>query len=178
MYVVLLGLWTRKAVFCQSAIESAERDQELIVQSVAATKQQQIEMFMSVFEGIQAERRGAGLGGTNVTFAEFEDLFNEPRIRTFFQSLDLETSDAWTLFKLMDTSGNGDLDATEFVEGCMRLKGPARSIDVAIMMQEHKRLRKKVMGMARAVSEMHAALVMSAHSQSKRQPSNGHLIPL
>jgi len=39
----------------------------------------------------------------------------------------------------MDTSGNGDLDATEFVEGCMRLKGPARSIDVSLLMQEHKR---------------------------------------
>ena len=39
----------------------------------------------------------------------------------------------------MDTSGNGDLDASEFVEGCMRLKGPARSIDVSLLMQEHKR---------------------------------------
>lgn len=47
----------------------------------------------------------------------------------------------------MDTSGNGDLDATEFVEGCMRLKGPARSIDVSLLMQEHKRLRKKLLTM-------------------------------
>ena len=39
----------------------------------------------------------------------------------------------------MDTSGNGDLDAQEFVEGCMRLKGPARSIDVSLLMQENKR---------------------------------------
>ena len=29
-----------------------------------------------------------------------EALFNEPHIQSFFQSLDVETSDAWTLFKL------------------------------------------------------------------------------
>lgn len=39
-------------VFCQSAIESAERDQELHVQSVVTSKQQQVEMFMSVFKSI------------------------------------------------------------------------------------------------------------------------------
>lgn len=55
--------------------------------------------------------------------------------------MDVETNDAWSLFKLMDTSGNGDLDAAEFVEGCMRLKGPARSMDVSLLMQEQKRFR-------------------------------------
>lgn len=40
--------------------------------------------------------------------------------------------------------GHGDLDASEFVDGCMRLKGPARSIDVCLLLQEQRRLRKKV----------------------------------
>ena len=142
------------------------------MQSVAATKQQQVEMFMSVFEGIQEDRRQAGLDGTNITFAEFEELFNMPRIRTFFQSLELDTSDAWTLFKLMDTSGNGDLDASEFVEGCMRLKGPARSIDVAIMMQEHKRVRKKVMSIAQEVTDIHTAILLSQRHVRGKQPAS------
>ena len=43
-----------------------------------------------------------------------------------------------------DASGNGDLDASEFVDGCMRLKGPARSIDVSLLLQEQRRIRKKI----------------------------------
>jgi len=144
-------------VFCQSAIESAERDQELHVQSVVTSKQQQIEMFMSVFKSIQIER--GEVASENLTYMEFEALFNEPHIKSFFQSLDVETSDAWTLFKLMDTSGNGDLDASEFVEGCMRLKGPARSIDVSLLMQEHKRMRKKLLTMDQLLQEVHASLL-------------------
>ena len=41
-------------------------------------------------------------------------------------------------------SSNGDLDASEFVDGCMRLKGPARSIDVSLLLQEQRRIRKKI----------------------------------
>ncbi|CAK9092622.1 unnamed protein product [Durusdinium trenchii] len=140
-------------VFCQSAIESAERDQELHVQSIVTSKQQQIDMFMSVFESLQKDRGEVASG--NVTYLEFEELFNEPHIKSFFQSLDVETHDAWTLFKLMDTSGNGDLDATEFVEGCMRLKGPARSIDVSLLMQENKRVRKKLISLEQLLQEVH-----------------------
>lgn len=43
-------------------------------------------------------------------------------------------------------TGNGDLDASEFVDGCMRLKGPARSIDVSLLLQEQRRMRKKITG--------------------------------
>ena len=139
--------------FCQSAIESAERDQELQVQSIVTSKQQQIDMFMSMFESLQKDRGEVATG--NITYLEFEELFNEPHIKSFFQSLDVETHDAWTLFKLMDTSGNGDLDATEFVEGCMRLKGPARSIDVSLLMQDNKRFRRRLIYVEQLLQEVH-----------------------
>ncbi|CAK9105993.1 unnamed protein product [Durusdinium trenchii] len=132
-------------MFCQSAIESAERDQELHIQAVLSTKQQQIETFMSMFEMLQQDlgRRATG----NLTFMEFEELFDKPHIRSFFEALDVETKDAWTLFNLMDISGSGDLEASEFVEGCMRLKGPARAIDVSLLLREQRRTRKKLLGM-------------------------------
>jgi len=132
-------------MFCQSAIESAERDQEMHIQTVMNNKQQQVEMFMSIFNMLQQDRGRRATG--NITFTEFEQLFDRREIRAFFQALDVEAKDAWTLFKLMDVSGNGDLDASEFVDGCMRLKGPARSIDVSLLLQEQRRLRKKISGM-------------------------------
>eukprot|EP00913_Durusdinium_trenchii_P034308 g32100.t1 len=95
--------------FCQSAIESAERDQELHIQTVLSTKQQQIETFMSMFERLQHDlgRRPTG----NLTFMEFEELFCKPHIRSFFEALDVETKDAWTLFNLMDGTLSGTLSS-------------------------------------------------------------------
>ena len=43
----------RFARFCQSAIESAEKDQELRLQAVEISKKQQLEMFTAVFQSIQ-----------------------------------------------------------------------------------------------------------------------------
>merc|ERR1740121_2840658 len=46
-------------------------------------------------------------------------------------SLDLEISDVDAFFNLLDYDGNGAVDIDEFTLGCMRLKGTARSLDVA-----------------------------------------------
>ena len=64
---MMLGECQQQALrrFCQSAIESAERDHELHVQQVLHTKQQQVEMFMSIFDMLQ-KSRGPGTG--NLTF--------------------------------------------------------------------------------------------------------------
>lgn len=154
-------------MFCQSAIESAERDQDLHIQNAMNNKQQQVEMFMSIFHMLQ-EDRGRRASG-NITFMEFEQLFDREQIRTFFQALDVEAKDAWTLFKLMDVSGNGDLDASEFVDGCMRLKGPARSIDVSLLLQEQRRIRKKIVSIEQILADLRRD---PERLRSKRPSSN------
>ncbi|CAK9101590.1 L type [Durusdinium trenchii] len=160
-------------MFCQSAIESAERDQELHIQAVLSTKQQQIETFMSMFEMLQQDlgRRATG----NLTFMEFEELFDKPHIRSFFEALDVETKDAWTLFNLMDISGSGDLEASEFVEGCMRLKGPARAIDVSLLLREQRRTRKKLLGrLVAAVGSLDGSLNAPSQGRGRIAVSTHH----
>lgn len=48
--------------------------------------------------------------------------------------------------------GDGELDADRFVEGCMRLQGTARSMDVSLVLQEQRRLRKKILSILAAIS--------------------------
>merc|ERR1719367_850173 len=59
-----------------------------------------------------------------------------PKIQGFLAALDLETSDARNLFKLLDIGGTSMIDTNEFVSGCLRLKGSARSIDMARLMHD------------------------------------------
>ena len=143
-------------MFCQSAIEAAERDQELQIQALISTKQQQVEMFMSIFKMLQREVVRSGNG--TLSFMDFERLFEDDHVRSFFQAVDVEAKDAWTFFKLMDVSGDGELDADRFVEGCMRLKGTARSMDVSLVLQEQRRLRKKILSMHHMLSELRGQL--------------------
>jgi len=61
-----------------------------------------------------------------------------------FQSLDLSARDSWTLFKLLDEEGNGDINLMEFMEGCLRLRGPAKALDIACVMDESRRIKRRV----------------------------------
>lgn len=68
----------------------------------------------------------------------FKDRLDDPAIEAYFASLDIEAADAWTLFEMMDTEGTGDIDVDDFIKGCLRLKGNAKSIDMAQLMTDNK----------------------------------------
>merc|ERR1712080_448889 len=64
-------------------------------------------------------------------------------VKHWLESLDIDTHDAWTLFKLLDTDDSDSIDIEELVLGCLRLKGPARSMDMARLMYEHRWLMSR-----------------------------------
>merc|ERR1711920_756402 len=53
--------------------------------------------------------------------------------RTYLGSLGVEATDAWTLFKLIDTDKTGIIDMEEFITGCMGLRGGAKAAHLAAM---------------------------------------------
>jgi len=44
--------------------------------------------------------------------------------------LEIDADDTRLLFKLLDRDDSGVIDVEEFCEGCMRLKGEAKALDV------------------------------------------------
>merc|ERR1712050_375720 len=69
-----------------------------------------------------------------------QDHMQDDRFQAYFASLDIETNDAWTLFKLLDNDETGHIDIEEFVEGCLQLKGTAKAIHVAKLSHDNKML--------------------------------------
>merc|ERR1712084_197461 len=52
---------------------------------------------------------------------------------------DVTVSDAQGVFKLLDVTGQGEVNIDEFVLSLMRFQGSARSVDVATLLYEGKR---------------------------------------
>merc|ERR1712154_593922 len=59
-------------------------------------------------------------------------------------TLDMEPHDLWQLFNLLDTDMSNSVDPQEFVLGCMRLRGPAKALELASLQKEHNRLTRKI----------------------------------
>ena len=55
-------------------------------------------------------------------------------MQAFLSGLDIDITDARIVFTLLDVDGNGGLTVEEFVDGALKLKGPAKGIDMLSMM--------------------------------------------
>ncbi|CAK9057070.1 unnamed protein product [Durusdinium trenchii] len=71
-----------------------------------------------------------------ITRKEFERAWKDPVLQTVFDALEISSTDAWDLFRQLDRDGSGEVDVDEFLEGCMMIKGPARSIDVVCIKKD------------------------------------------
>lgn len=129
-YFAVLNVVT--GVFCQSAIESAQNDHAMVVQSMIDNKTAHLTKIKALFSEIGAEESGV------LTIGVFEEKIKTPAVRQYFEALGLDVWDAWSFFKLLDVDGGGAVEIEEFFLGCLKFRGAARSMDVGKILQDQK----------------------------------------
>jgi len=129
-YFAVLNVVT--GVFCQSAIESAQGDHDMIMQNIIQNKEAHIRKVKSLFTNLDADDSGY------ISLVELEENMHKKSVRTYFEALELDVADAWTFFKLLDTDGGAAIEIEEFLLGCLRLRGPAKALDLARMQHDQQ----------------------------------------
>lgn len=116
----------------------------VFVQSVLLSAKTEKDVFMvnNVRDLFQEEVEGGirGIMGRDV----FLSKLDTPQMRAFFRAIDVDETEAEGLFRLMDLDDNGGVDAEEFLSGCMRLRGPARALDLTMLVREVRRLDQQI----------------------------------
>jgi len=112
------------SIFVESVIRSVQHSKELIVQEKEEEKKIAILHMKEVFRQLDIDHSG------QISMDEVEHFLQEPNLRKYVEALDIEATDTRMLFKLLDRDMSGNINSDEFCEGCLRLKGAARSIDV------------------------------------------------
>merc|ERR1712217_649650 len=72
----------------------------------------------------------------------FGNSLLETKTRRVGQRKQFDDDDA--LFKLLDLDGSGCVDIEEFCDGCMQLKGEAKSYDIKVLMHEVLSIQKSL----------------------------------
>merc|ERR1711865_678167 len=75
----------------------------------------------------------------HITWEEFKESLQHKKVVGYLEHLGLEVDNARYVFQLLDTHGTGEVHSESFVDGCMRLRGTAKSIDVAIVLFESRK---------------------------------------
>lgn len=129
-------------VFIDKAIKFAEEQVELDVACAISSA------FMDDSDGL------------GVTREEFYEKLEEPELQECFEILNIDIGQAPVLFDLIDSDRSGNVDAQEIVEGCLRLKGGAKALDISVVEQAIFTLVDKVDRNVRTV-DFHTKLVDS-----------------
>jgi hypothetical protein len=131
-FVSLAVLNVVTGLFCQSALEVAQNDHQNAVQQQLDDKMKYVQTLKAMFKQWDTIQEG------EISLLEFEHNLKDENMRNFLQVLEIEFDDAWSLFRMLDKDGGGSVDATEFVDGCLRLKGVAKCMKLEQLTYEHK----------------------------------------
>jgi len=125
-------------VFVESTRNLASFDQDLVIQEELSLRESTINQIRALFGEIDTDKSGT------ISMKELKENLDDERVKAYFGVLQMDVSEAEGLFSLLDKDGSGEVSIMEFIMSCMRLKGQARSIDMASMMYESKRLYRMV----------------------------------
>mmetsp|Transcript_5752 Transcript_5752/g.10355 ORF Transcript_5752/g.10355 Transcript_5752/m.10355 type:complete len:762 (-) Transcript_5752:111-2396(-) len=115
------------AVFVETAMQRSQNDRELLVQQEIEQKLEFVDTMQRVFEELDQDGNGS------LTLEEFEAQLDDDHILSFMSTLELDIDQVRTLVTLLDKDGSGTVEIEEFIEGCLKLKGGAKSLDMAIL---------------------------------------------
>lgn len=136
-------------IFVESAFTAGQREKERYL----------LRTVKALFKVTDAD------GSGDISWEEFQDKLDTPAMHSYFEAIDLDLCEAEDLFRLIDIDSSGSIDPEEFVNGCIRLQGPAKALDLATLMAEYKRSSTKSTERSRKM----AAALRSLISTSKRQ---------
>jgi len=85
-------------------------------------------------------------GSNEITWEEFKAQMENRAMDEYFKAVDLSRKEAKDLFKLLDIDHSGSISVEEFVKGCLRLRGPARSVDLAALVYDMNMKHNTVKG--------------------------------
>jgi hypothetical protein len=130
-------------VFVQMGLRSAQHDLDYFM----------INNVREVFQGLE-----------KMSWQDFEKRLDSSHMRDYFKAIDVCQDEAYGVFRLIDLSGSGHIDPEEFLSGCLRLRGPAKALDLALLMHE-------VGQIAASLSTLNAGTVQPNAGRVMEQPS-------
>merc|ERR550532_573823 len=148
IFTMLAVLNIITGVFVDNAVEIGKTQRDFMVQKEMELKESYIKEIKKLFSSMDADN------SNTLNKHEVQKYFEDKSVQSYFQALGLDPHDSERLFNLLDGDESGDVCIDEFVDGCLRLKGQARSIDLYALLVQSGRVEKKLAELTDAVDQV------------------------
>lgn len=164
-------------IFVETAINSVQNDKDEVIQEEMNSDNSLISQLHQIF--MEADEEEAG----KISEEQFEGLLDSKRTYATLSAMGLRVSEARGMFALLDSGHTGYVSIEDFLVGCMRLRGGAKSVDLITLLYENRSLAdlctrfykyveaelKSINIFEQRVESMLAALLHQTHVQAPKK---------
>eukprot|EP00927_Polykrikos_kofoidii_P027307 TRINITY_DN24073_c0_g1_i2.p1 TRINITY_DN24073_c0_g1~~TRINITY_DN24073_c0_g1_i2.p1 ORF type:complete len:644 (-),score=91.17 TRINITY_DN24073_c0_g1_i2:87-1931(-) len=143
MFEVTLGNWgppcrllqdkVISSVFIQQTFKVVAVDEQSMIAEKKKAGENYLKQLDNLFHVIDVTGDGF------LSQEELSICLNDKTVKAWFQALEIDVSEASTLFDLID-DGDGVISRTEFIEGVKGLRGVAKAMDIKSIMKQMNRI--------------------------------------
>lgn len=134
-------------IIVENTLASARNNEEKVKQQQEKERKRILEHLHEIFDYAEKTKKN------EITKESFMACLKRPEVSKKLKLIDLPMSEAEELFKVLDSDNQGTLDIEEFIGGCLRLKGSAKSKDLLNVQIQVECLAKKMDDLEETLSE-------------------------
>jgi hypothetical protein len=137
-------------VFINKAMQTAEEESNL-----------------RIAEGLAAAFGLTGLEKANeeVTLEGFRAKLEEPGMASYLEKVSIDDDHIDKFYGLVDADNSHSVTFSELITGCLKLSGPARAVDIALLAQDQKELNSRLERHVELVERMVGSFVQPSQSK-------------
>jgi len=154
-------------VFVESALQSNLKDKHMVAEEELEQKKAFLQSMQEIFEEMDSDGKGT------IALEEFENKLNDHHVMAYFNGLKLDVSDAKALFHLLDYDHSNEIGIDEFLDGCYKLQGESRTLDIKIMQYELKYLEESFGSFDRKLDQVAQRLEVVATRSTQAMIGHG-----
>merc|ERR1712008_1826 len=154
--VVFVATRIVAAIFMKETLTQYGNDAEMMVRERAKKSAWIKHSLLTLFE--EADSNNDGFLSTD----ELHTLFGYEKVQYWLKELGVDATDQHAFIDLLD-DGEGGVNRDEFVHGITRLRGEARSQDLAQVFNNVKRIQKHVKALRHSMDRIAKDLATPAH---------------
>lgn len=147
-------------VFVDSAIQTSNSQRDIQIEREMELKDSFLKSLKGFFEALDTD------GSGSIHLEEIKIMLQDPTLAAYFAVLGFDEVNANQIFHLLDDDESGEVSIEEFLDGCSKLKGAARSIDVHALMHQCRALHRELTYVASMLGvDMQSAAALASRPQ-------------
>jgi len=137
LYVVFTTLGVLNIVtgfFVEGTMQASASAKDEMLKVAHDKKSAMVELIGDLFHELDTDNSGL------LSWEELEAHLYDEALQNYFCVLEMEQDEAKDLFRLLDIHGTGEVGIDDFVNGCLRIMGSPKNLDICTCLYQGQRM--------------------------------------